>query len=85
MAQKQPVVIGNAQFFDMIGNVSQWMEIPLHPTEFQKESMSDGFRFIRGGSWMNGLNDLRSGAGGFRVMGRATNSTGFRLVRIVRP
>jgi formylglycine-generating enzyme required for sulfatase activity len=82
VAQKKPVVIGNARFFDMGGNVSQWMQIPLNPTESQKTILSGGLRFTRGGSWRSGLNDLRTEA---RDYGRASNDIGFRLVRVVRP
>jgi formylglycine-generating enzyme required for sulfatase activity len=85
VAQKLPIVIGNGQFFDMVGNVSQWMQIPLNPTEFQEGKMSDGSRFVRGGSWKIGLNMLRSGEWGIGPRGRADHEVGFRLVRVVRP
>jgi hypothetical protein len=86
VAEKKPIVIGRGlEFFDMIGNVEQWVQAPLIPSRSQKSLMKKDFGAARGAGFVSLLRDLDKGAWSMVGPGWVAEYNGFRLVREVRP
>jgi formylglycine-generating enzyme required for sulfatase activity len=68
--------------FDIMGNVWEWMESPLHSEDY----LYDSLRVFRGGSYCGTGNDLSSS---FRIGGTAPDSVGadigFRVASVPEP
>ncbi len=93
VAQKKPLIVDGQEFYDMHGNVAEWVR------DWYGDHLSGGidpegpangsFRVIRGGGWLNVSTALRSAwrnsdAAGARVGHQNShffNNVGFRLVR----
>ncbi|MDR0320224.1 MAG: formylglycine-generating enzyme family protein [Treponema sp.] len=75
--------------FDMHGNVFEWCWdwYGYYMPESQADPIgadSGSFRVIRGGSWTNGANAIRSAYRGIYITGDGNDRIGFRLVRNAR-
>jgi formylglycine-generating enzyme required for sulfatase activity len=92
----QPVAKRYANSFglhDMHGNVWEWVEEPLHnnyngaPSDGSAwlEGGIEGSRILRGGSWADVPDNLRSAGRGRGATGYRVNHVGFRVARTLRP
>lgn len=88
VGQKKPLVIGGKDFYDMHGNVWEWVHdwyqsnLPGGTDPQGPTSGSD--RVMRGGGWGNSASYLRSGLRNIWGPGDRSNDVGFRLVRTAR-
>lgn len=87
VAQKFPLVFGGKFFYDMLGNVAEWVQ------DWYSEHLPGGvdpqgppsgrFRVKRGGSAFSWAPALQSAARNFEVPTAYLNLLGFRLVRVL--
>jgi formylglycine-generating enzyme required for sulfatase activity len=87
VALKKPLVIGGKEFYDMHGNVWEWVHDwdGFLPGGVDPQGRQQGsYRVARGGSWVNYASGLRSGHRyGWRPGDRGSD-LGFRLVRTAK-
>jgi hypothetical protein len=85
VAEKKPIVIGRGlEFFDMIGNVEQWVQSPQILSRSQKAFMREDFGFARGAGFVHLIRDQDKGSWTMIGPGWVAEYNGFRLVRVVR-
>src|SRR5262249_55838276 len=94
---KQPAPVSSFKpnvfgLYDMLGNVSEWVEDAWHEGEALEGAPVDGTawlqggdarRVVRGGSWYEVPPSLRGRSGG--TSGSRSNLVGFRLARTLNP
>ena len=71
--------------FDMAGNVSEWCQNRYEPLRHGGPFKPGVLRLLKGGSWMNGLRDLRNAARQSAPPTYADGYIGFRVVRPIQP
>jgi formylglycine-generating enzyme required for sulfatase activity len=86
VAQKKPLTIDGREFYDLHGNVWEWTQDSwdgVSPLKGGIDPLGTGgsLRVIRGGSWSNGAQALRSAYRNLWWPGDRNNVVGFRLVR----
>lgn len=85
VAQKKPLIAGGKEFYDMHGNVLEWVHDwyqsnPPGGTDPQGPEHGPG-RILRGGSWGSSAPSLISNARSYEKPGQRDELHGFRLVR----
>ncbi|HVK62761.1 MAG TPA: formylglycine-generating enzyme family protein [Bdellovibrionales bacterium] len=87
VAQKLPLMIGDSEFYDMYGNVGEWVgdfySDRLRGGVNPKGPRSGSLRSIRGGAWNSHSWELKARRGSVPEGGSYVH--GFRLVREVLP
>lgn len=78
VARKSPLIFDGNAFYDLYGNVQEWVENFVHP----KLSTSESERYLMGGSWK--FSDWHLTLLAHWHKGFSSNTTGFRLARTVR-
>lgn len=86
VGQKQPRMIDGKPFYDLEGNVWEWNKDSWDgssklPGGKDPIGISGSYRVLRGGSWNNFAQGLRSGYRNSYVPGIRGSNVGFRLVR----
>ena len=90
VAEKRPLVIDGREFYDMHGNVSEWVSdrwdetLPGGNDPHNLAEDEDDDRVVRGGSWQDDYYESRSGRRDFQRPSLRNNHTGFRFVRTVK-
>lgn len=88
VAQKKPLVIDGLKFYDMLGNVYEWVQ-DWHQADLPGGTDPQGpgrgeVRVIRGGGFRNSAADLSSAQRQNWRQGDGFHTIGFRLVRTAR-
>lgn len=85
VGQKKPIMINGQPVYDIHGNVRKWIQDSWDGRSklsggVDPVGISGSYRVMRGGSWNNFAQGLRSGERSGNLPGRSSSSGGFRLV-----
>jgi formylglycine-generating enzyme required for sulfatase activity len=90
VAQLQPVLIGSAEIYDLLGNVAEWVsnKLPLQDSESPSSRFNpdpDTLEVLKGGSFLSEPRHIQLGSRQFARRDHRAGYTGFRMARSVKP